>query len=130
MTAPDIVFDSSAVIALLRGEPGSEIIANHVGRAAISAVNLQEVVKALIQRGLDIETIGEIVAELRLDIRAHGREDAFAAAGLVEATRRYGRGLGDRSCMALAIGLGVPALTTDREWKDIQFPGLEVILAR
>jgi PIN domain nuclease of toxin-antitoxin system len=32
--------------------------------------------------------------------------------------------------MALAIKLGLPAITTDRAWARIEVPGLEVILAR
>lgn len=46
-----VVFDTSAVIALLRGEPGAALVASRVGQAAMSAVNLQELVKALILRG-------------------------------------------------------------------------------
>lgn len=35
-----VVFDTSAVIALLRGEPGAGMVAGQVGQAAMSAVNL------------------------------------------------------------------------------------------
>ena len=121
-----VVFDASAVLALVRDEPGADKVAPHVGRAAISAVNLQEVVKDLLLSGLDEATTRELLDELRLDVRAHDVEAAYAAAALHDQTRQYGRGLGDRSCLALAMQLGLPALTADREWKKVRVKNLEV----
>lgn len=120
------VLDASAVLALLRDEPGANKVIPHIGRAAISAVNLQEVIKELLLSGIDETLIREMLDELRLDIRAHDVDAAYAAAALHEQTRQYGRGLGDRSCLALAIQLGVPALTADREWKKVKVKNLKL----
>lgn len=98
----------------------------HIGRAAISAVNLQEVIKELLLSGLDEATTRELLNELRLDVRVHDVGAAYAAAGLRAQTRQYGRGLGNRSCLALAIQLGVPALTGDREWKKVRVKDLKL----
>ncbi|KQN04088.1 type II toxin-antitoxin system VapC family toxin [Sphingomonas sp. Leaf25] len=121
-----VVLDASAVLALVRDEPGADMVAPHVGRAAISAVNLQEVIKELLLSGLDETTTRELLDELRLDVRAHDVEAAYAAAALHSQTHQYGRGLGDRSCLALAVQLGVPALTADREWKKVKARNLKV----
>jgi PIN domain nuclease of toxin-antitoxin system len=121
-----VVLDASAVLALVRDEAGADKVARHVGRAAISAVNLQEVIKELLVSGLDEATTRELLDELRLDVRAHDVGAAYAAAGLHAQTRQYGRGLGDRSCLALAVQLGVPALTADREWKKVGVQKLKV----
>ena len=121
-----IVLDASAVLALVRDEPGADKVAPHIGRAAISAVNLQEIVKELLSSGLDEATTRELLDELRLDVRAHDIEAAYAAAALHRQTRQYGRGLGDRSCLALAVQLGVPALTADREWKKVKVTNLKL----
>lgn len=121
-----VVLDASAVLALVRDEAGADKVARHVGRAAISAVNLQEVIKELLVSGLDEATTRELLDELRLDVRAHDVGAAYAAAGLHAQTRQYGRGLGDRSCLALAVQLGVPALTADREWKKVRVQKLKV----
>lgn len=121
-----VVMDASAVLALVRDEPGADKVAPYVGRAAISAVNLQEVIKELLLSGLDASTIRELLDELRLDVRPHDVEAAYAAAGLHAQTKEFGRGLGDRSCLALALQLGVPALTADREWKKVKVRGLKV----
>lgn len=125
-----VVFDASALIALLRDEPGADVVASYIGDGLISAVNLQEVVKALLRRGIPLDAAREMLDALHLDIRAHGREDAYTAAALLEATQIFGAGIGDRSCMALAITENLPALTTDKEWAQVEAPGLEVLLAR
>ena len=121
-----VVLDASAVLALVRDEPGADKVAPHVGRAATSAINLQEVVKELLLSGLNEATARKLLDELRLDVRAHDVEAAYAAAALHAQTRQFGRGLGDRSCLALAAQLGVPALTADREWKKVRVKNLKV----
>lgn len=121
-----VVLDASAVLALVRDEPGADKVAPHVGRGAISAVNLQEVIKELLLSGLDEATTRELLDELRLDVCSHDAAAAYAAAGLHAQTRQYGRGLGDRSCLALAIQIGVPALTADREWKKVKVKNLKL----
>ena len=125
-----VVLDASAVLALIREEPGADKVAPYIGRAAISAVNLQEVVKELLLSGLDEETIRELLDELRLDVHDHDVAAAFAAAALHAQTRQFGRGLGDRSCLALAVQLGVPALTADREWKKVKVKNLDLVHIR
>ncbi len=120
------VLDASAVLALIRDEPGADKVAAHVGRAAMFAVNVQEVLKELFLSGLDEETARELLGELRLDVRPHDLEAAFAAAALHSQTREFGRGLGDRSCLALAMQLGVPAVTADREWKKVKVADLRL----
>ena len=124
------VLDASAVLALIREEPGADQVAPYIGRAAISAVNLQEAIKELLLSGLDEAIIRELMDELRFDVRAHDIEAAYAAAALHEQTRQYGRGLGDRSCLALAVQLGVPALTADREWKKVKVKNLKLVHIR
>jgi ribonuclease VapC len=123
---PSAVLDASAVLALLRDESGADKVLPHMGSAAISAVNLHEVVKELMQSGLTESVIRDIIAELRLDVCAHDSEAAYAAAALHLQTKQYGRGLGDRACLALALTLGVPALTADGEWRRVQVRGLKI----
>ncbi len=124
------VLDASAIIALLRNEPGSAVIASYIGEALISAVNLQEVIKALLVRGIPVDAIHDMLDALHLDIRPHGKEEAYAAAALHKATMIHGSGLGDRTAMALAIAETCPIVTTDQAWAKISIPGLQVILAR
>jgi PIN domain nuclease of toxin-antitoxin system len=124
------VFDASALLALLRDEPGAAVVARHIGDGMISAVNVQEVIKELLRRGIPMEVALDLLDALHLDVRPHGRDDAVAAAALYPATRHHGSGLGDRSCMALAIAEGLPALTADQAWARIDVAGLAVRLIR
>jgi ribonuclease VapC len=124
------VLDASAVIALVRNEPGSELVASFLGDALISAVNLQEVIKALLVRGFAQDGIRELLSTLDFEVRPHRSDDAWASALLFEPTRARGSGLGDRTCLALAIKEGLPAITTDKAWAELRIDGLEVVLAR
>lgn len=121
-----VVLDASALLALVRDEPGGEKVVEHVGRAAISAVNLHEVIKELLLSELEEPVIRDLLSELRLEVHPHDIDAAYAAAALHRQTKEFGRGLGDRSCMALALSLGVPALTADREWSKVKVRGLRI----
>lgn len=123
---PSAILDASAVLALLRDEPGGDKVAPHAGRAAISAVNLHEVIRELLETGLEEPIIRDVLGELRLDVRSHDADAAYVAAALHEQTKQYGRGLGDCACLALALSLGIPALTTDREWRKVKVKGLKI----
>ena len=120
------MLDASAVLAMLRDEPGAETVAATIGRAAISAVNLQEVAKELLREGASLNATRAVLDELNLDLHPHDREAAYAAAALYEPTKQYGRGLGDRSCMALGLQLGVPVITADNEWRNVRVDGLTI----
>lgn len=120
----DVVLDASAVLAMLRDEPGGDVVAEYIGRAAISAVNLQEVAKEMLREGATLEAARRALDELGLDVRAHDAEAAYRSADLYAQTKQYGRGLGDRSCMALGLQLGLLVLTTDREWRQVEVDGL------
>ncbi len=124
------VLDASAVIALLRGEPGADLILGYASDALISTVNLQEAIKVLLADGTTLSVVRAMLESLNLETRPHQVQDAYAAAALFAATRSKGSGLGDRTCMALAIAEGLPAITTDRAWSELAIPGLSVILAR
>ena len=125
-----VVFDASALIALLRGEPAADRVAAHIGDGLISAVNLQEVIKALLGRGIPLQIVREMIEALHLDVRPHGEDEAYGAASLHQVTATFGSGLGDRTCMALAIAQRLPVLTADREWTQITVPGLTVVPIR
>ena len=126
----DVVLDASAVLALLREEPGGDMVAAHIGWAAISAVNLQEVIKELLQEGATVEAARPVLDELALVLHPHDEAAAYAAAALYPATRKHGRGLGDCSCMALGLALGLPMLTANREWSKIDVEGLTIEMVR
>ena len=124
------VLDASALLVLLKGEAGSEqVIEAITDGASISAVNFSEVVGKLRDGGMPEEAIHESLDPLELYIVEFDTKLAYAAGLLRVLTKSAGLSLGDRACLALAQHLNLPALTTDRVWKDL-LPNVAVQLIR
>ncbi|MDQ3318649.1 MAG: PIN domain-containing protein [Actinomycetota bacterium] len=125
----DAVLDASALLALLQGERGAELIEPLLDRAAVSAVNWSEVVQRLLRRGLTLAELGPDLHALDLSVVAFDARLAEAAAELAVVTRAAGLSLADRACLALARETGAPAFTADRLWKSVDV-GVEIRLVR
>ena len=115
----EVVLDASALLALLNAEPGAEHVAEVLPQAAISAVNLSEVVAKLADAGMPDQAIRDALQGLPLDVVPFDTEQAYQAGLLRPATRSVGLSLGDRGCLNLARSLGLPALTADRTWEQL-----------
>ena len=124
--APELVLDSSALLAYLRDEPGIDVVRKALEkRTAMSAVNWAEVLSKLADLGYDP---GEAAQQLRdrgvvgaaLLIRPFDEEQAREVAGLRNQTRPLGLSIGDRACLALAAHLKVPVLTADQTWSKVK----------
>jgi ribonuclease VapC len=119
------VLDASAFLAYLRDEPGAESVADAIGDgAAISTVNLAEVLSRAADRGADPQRLSRQLTDRGLLDGAIAVEplttaDAVEVARLRPLTRDHGLSLGDRACMALAKRLDVPALTADTAWSQL-----------
>jgi PIN domain nuclease of toxin-antitoxin system len=119
----DVVLDASALLAVLRVEPGVERVEQRLENASIGAVNLSEVVAKLIEDGVPEAEIRLAVGRLELDVHPFDAEHAYIAGVLRKASRAFGLSLGDRACLALAQSLGAPALTADHSWSRL---GLDI----
>lgn len=115
----EVVLDASALLALLNREPGHEEVAGTIPHAAISAVNLSEVVAKLSDNGMPEEEIREALEGLALEVCSFGRELAYETGLLRPKTRSRGLSLGDRACLALGNRLELLVLTTDRAWEGL-----------
>ena len=125
----EAVLDASALLALLNQEPGHEEVARTIPDAAISAVNLSEVAAKLVEGGMPEQVVREALDGLALEVHDFGRDSAFQTAMLRPPTKPKGLSLADRACLALGQQLGLPVLTTDRVWKELDL-GAEVRLVR
>jgi PIN domain nuclease of toxin-antitoxin system len=114
-----VVLDTSAVLALMWGEPGAERVADHPGQATVSAANLAEVVAKLVDRGLTDAQIAEALADFGGLVEAMPEAQGLDAGLLRRRTRDLGLSLGDRACLALARSLGAPVMTADRAWSAL-----------
>jgi PIN domain nuclease of toxin-antitoxin system len=122
--------DASAVLALLNQEPGSAHVARHIAAgAAISAVNLAEVIGKLADAGAPEPVIQASLDALGLDVIAYGSALAHQTGMLRPLTRQAGLSLGDRACLAHAEHLGLPAVTSERAWTGL-IGGITVLVIR
>ncbi len=120
-----MVLDSSAVLALLNGENGSDTVQANLAQAMISAVNVAEVVTRLAQAGEAREAIRRALGILDMDVAAFDSDLAEVTGMLAAKTGRAGLSLGDRACLALAAREGLPVLTADPAWSKVDV-GVEV----
>jgi len=113
------VLDASALLALLFGEPGAEVVLTQVRTGVIGAANLAEVLAKLSDHGLPAQEAARAVAILGLEVVPMTEGQAQRSAELRPVTRTAGLSLGDRACLALAMELNAPALTADRSWAGV-----------
>jgi len=123
------VLDASTLLAFLHQETGFQVVADHIKDAAVSAVNLSEVVARLADRGLLEQVIRESLEDMSIEVIPFETEQAYVAGMLRAETRSVGLSLGDRACLALARQLRVPALTADRRWAELDV-GINVQVIR
>jgi PIN domain nuclease of toxin-antitoxin system len=123
------VIDASAILAYIVGEPGAEHVQPHIGSALASAVNLAEAGTKLSDRGLNQPEVRRALSLLDLNVVSFDERMAYSSTAMRSATRYKGLSLGDRACLALAKGRGLPALTADRLWAKLDI-GVEVLLIR
>ena len=123
------VLDASAMLAFVRGEPGGDIVASYLGSSLASAVNIAEVGARLIDLGLTKAEVRQYIVRMSLDIVPFDKELALATVDIRLATRRLGLSLADRACLQLAAQRGLPAVTADRAWAELEV-GVEVRLIR
>src|SRR5918994_7704265 len=116
----EIVLDASALMAVLREEPGAAGVEAVLDDAAISTVNLSEVQAKLVERGSPAEAAWSWLVDLDLDVVDFDASQARVAGNLGPLTRAHGLSFGDCACLALAQILGVPALTADRAWAGLK----------
>ena len=115
----DAVLDASAVLVLVQGEPGSELVARSIPGALISAVNYAEVVGKLADAGMPGDQIALALSSLGLRVMPLDEHAATDVGLLRPATRNRGLSLGDRACLALGVASGLPVLTSDRAWAEV-----------
>jgi PIN domain nuclease of toxin-antitoxin system len=117
----NIVLDSSAVLAMVYGEPGGAkvhaAIVSPLYVVSISAVNWCEVLTKLSQRS-SIMTAEKLTAILPgVEVVPFGQAEAEQVASLAKSCPNIS--LGDRACLTLASFLDSTAWTTDKIWAQM-----------
>jgi PIN domain nuclease of toxin-antitoxin system len=127
----EFVLDASALVAMLRDEPGARKVADAIADARMSVFNYAEVVSYFICAGMDQYDIDAMLDPLPVELVPADKDLARLAGHLRGPTARAGLSLGDRFCLALAKRKGLPAWTADQEWKRVAGAvGVEVVTIR
>jgi PIN domain nuclease of toxin-antitoxin system len=117
----EVVFDASAMLAVIQHERGAENLTVEIRQNAIaSTVNLAEVQSKLVKKGYDPEEAWEDTLSTVIAEEPFTRDQARIAGDLIATTEKYGLSLGDRSCLALAIALKAPVYTTEQLWRNLK----------
>ncbi|MEF2550946.1 type II toxin-antitoxin system VapC family toxin [Aurantimonas sp. A2-1-M11] len=124
-----VVLDSSAVLAYLWSEPGSDRVGDVLRDGKISSVNVAEVLSKLIDNGLGGDAADLTFAGLNLSAIAFDTDQARLAGKLRSMTRSFGLSLGDRACLALAIQHEGQVITADRIWAKLDL-GIDIEIIR
>ncbi len=124
-----VVFDSSALLAVIGCEAGAEKATSLLASAFMTSVNLAEMYSKATDLKLTIEDMYWAINRLPIEIVDFTAELALIAGSLREPTRHLGISLGDRSCLALAVARGLPVVTADQPWAALDV-GVDVQLIR
>jgi ribonuclease VapC len=124
-----VVLDASALMALLRSEPGCDRVQSRLADAVISTVNLSEVLAIAAETSKALDAAKAALRGLQLSVIPFDEQHAEIAASLRPVTRALGLSLGDRCCLALGIAETLPVMTTDRDWPKLQL-GINIHVIR
>lgn len=114
-----IVFDTSAILALIKMEQGHETVAKYLDNAIVSSVNFSEVATILSREGFGQEEVIRSLSDTFLHIIDFDSEQALVVASIDEVTRHYNLSLADKACLALARKKNLPVLTANKLWRNL-----------
>jgi PIN domain nuclease of toxin-antitoxin system len=121
------VLDASALLAVLRDEPGAESV--DLEGALVSTVNWTEVAQRLAPLGIAPSVLTARAVASGLVLVPFDVDQAERAAALWASTRTARLSLGDRACLALGQVAGAVVVTADRAWAELDV-GVTVVVVR
>lgn len=114
-----VLLDSSAILAFLWGEPGSDKVSDAFNESVVSCTvaNWAEVVAKVVSRSGDWNAAEAALVGRGLQLIPIEVDDAVAAGQLWDQHRTLS--LGDRLCLAAGQRRGDVIVTADRAWADV-----------
>ena len=119
-TKNKVLLDTSAIIALLKQEPGHEMVSEIIANSAISAVNFSEFIAILTRASISEKDIDEIIKDLIPEIIPFCENISKKAGKLSKLTQSYGLSFGDRACLATGDHYHMEIYTADKVWVELK----------
>ena len=126
----EYILDSTALIALVGLESGSQRIAELLRNSAVSAVNLAETANKLLEKGFSEAEVRKSLAKLELKVEDWSEDLAYRSSEFTRFNKSHGLSLGDRACLTLAKQLHATAVTSDRTWRRVPSLGVPIMIFR
>jgi ribonuclease VapC len=124
------VLDSSAILAIMRGEPGADkAFALARERSCTSSVNVAEVVTKCVEWQYPEAVALDVIESCGIAVVALQQDHAVLAGQLRRKVPKGVLSLGDRACIATAIRMNATAVTADRVWSTLDL-GCKIELIR
>ena len=117
-----LILDSSAIMAIVLDERGSDVAAGLAPGARLSSVNLAEIITKCIEKAVPPEIATTYIRQGHIEIVDFDADLAILSGNLFKQAKKGVLSLGDRACLATAIRLKCTAVTADRIWAELDLP--------
>ena len=115
------------MLALIQGEPGSEVVAAVLDTAVMHSVNAFEVLRKLTREGVPADTVASLLDELNILIVEDVPAIQVKSAGpLLAQAEKLGLSLGDCVCLLLGERMNAVILTAEKRWSNVRLQAGEV----
>jgi PIN domain nuclease of toxin-antitoxin system len=116
------VYDSSALLAIILGEPGADVASANIANAMVSSVNLAETFSRAEDKGIPMDKTERFLMGKEVQFVDFDSDLARVVGTMRTKTRSRGLSLGDRACIALALRERATIVTADRVWAELDLP--------
>jgi len=114
--------DASALMAVIRREPGAAFVEARMDGALMCAVNASEAIMRCVEKGFSEDLVMLLIANRQVELIPFDTPLAVEAARLRPATVHLGLSFADRACIATAISRNATIVTADRIWAKLDLP--------
>jgi PIN domain nuclease of toxin-antitoxin system len=116
------VLDASALMAVVRKEPGADLVERRMPGASMSAVNASEAIMRSVEKGFTEHLVTMFMSAQQIELVPFDAHLAVLTARLRPATKHLGLSFADRACIATAIHRKAIVVTADRVWATLDLP--------
>mgnify|MGYP002379139680 CR=1 FL=1 len=123
-----IILDASALLALIKNEPGASTVEDLLGQIVMSTLSLSEAATTLLQSDMTLPECEDCLLPLVSQLIPLDTSHALLTANLTKQLKGKDLSLAARACLALGMKMGLPIYTADQRWADLGLTNVDVRL--